>query len=158
MKIRRPRFLCIEIYKTLNDLNPSFMKEIFEKRNENRVTRDRYKLNLNIPRRNQVTFGTKCLKFYGPKIWNALPVNIKTAENLNAFKDLIKKCNGVSCNWIVCTHQQFIFSYYNKKVKMYIKILIICKIFYLCIFKQVQNDLFIVIINIILPIQISIAN
>ena len=66
------------------------MKEIFEKRNENRVTRDRYKLNLNIPRRNQVTFGTKSLKFYGPKIWNALPVNIKTAENLNAFKDLIK--------------------------------------------------------------------
>ena len=86
--MRRLRFLCIEIYKTLNDLNPSFMKEIFEKRDENRVTRDRYKLNLNIPRRNQVTFGTKSLKFYGPKIWNALPVNIKTEEN---FKDLIKK-------------------------------------------------------------------
>ena len=25
------------------------------------------------------------------EIWNALPVNIKTAENLNAFKDLIKR-------------------------------------------------------------------
>ena len=48
MKIRRLTFLCIEIHKTLNDLNPSFMKEIFEKRNENRVTRDRYKLNFNI--------------------------------------------------------------------------------------------------------------
>ena len=35
MKIRRLRFLCIGKYKTLNDLNPSFMKEIFEKRNEN---------------------------------------------------------------------------------------------------------------------------
>ena len=67
------------------------MKEIFEKRNENRVTRDRYKLNLNVPRINQVTFGTKSLKFYGPKIWNNLPVNVKTAKNLNAFKDLIKK-------------------------------------------------------------------
>ena len=66
------------------------MKEIFEKRNENRVTRNRYKLNLNIPRRNQVTFGTKSLKFYGPKIWNTLPVNIKTIKNLNAFKTLIK--------------------------------------------------------------------
>ena len=30
MNIRRLRFLCIEIYKTLNDLNSSFMKEIFE--------------------------------------------------------------------------------------------------------------------------------
>ena len=79
------------------------MKEIFEKRDENRVTSNR--LNLNIHRRNQVTFGTKSLKFYGPKIWNALPVNIKSAENLNAFKELIKKWNGVSCNCIVCTHQ-----------------------------------------------------
>ena len=51
------------------------------------ITLERYKLNLNIPRRNQVTFSTKSLKFYGPKIWNALPVNIKTEENLNAFKD-----------------------------------------------------------------------
>ena len=81
------------------------MKEISEKRGENRVTRERYKLNLNIPRRNQVMFGNKSLKCYGPKIWNALPVNIKTAENLNTFKDLMKKWNGVSCNCIVCTHQ-----------------------------------------------------
>ena len=86
MNIRRLRFLCIEMYKTLNNLNPSFMKKIFEKRDENRVTRDRYKLNLNIPRKNQVTFGTKSLKFYRAKIWNALPVNIKTGENFNAFK------------------------------------------------------------------------
>ena len=145
MKIRRLRFLCIEIYRTLNYLNPSFMKEIFEKRNKNRVTHDRYKLNLNIPRINQVTFGTKSLKFYGPKIWNNLPVNIKTAESLNAFKDFIKKWNGVSCNCIVCTHQSFIFCYYNKNIIMYIKILIICQMFYLCIFKQVQNYLFIII-------------
>ena len=68
MNIRRLRFLCNEIYKTLNNLTPILMKEIFEKRDENRVTRDKYKLNLNIPRRNQVTFGTKSLKFYGPKI------------------------------------------------------------------------------------------
>ena len=81
------------------------MKEIFEMRDENQVTHNRYKLNLNIPRRNQVSFGTKSLKLYGPKIWNALPVNIKTAKNLNAFKYLIKKCNGVSCNRIFFTHQ-----------------------------------------------------
>ena len=61
MNIYRPRFLCIEIYKTLNDLNPSFMKEIFENRDENQLTGYRYNLNLNIPRRNQTTFGTKAL-------------------------------------------------------------------------------------------------
>ena len=62
------------------------MKEIFEKRDENRVTRDRYKLNLNIPRRNQVTFGTKSLKFYGPKIWNALQLISKLQKTLMLLK------------------------------------------------------------------------
>ena len=63
------------------------MKKLFEIRDQNRVTRDRYKLNLDTPRRNQLTSGTKNLKFYGLEIGDALPVNIKTAENLNTFKD-----------------------------------------------------------------------
>ena len=48
-------------------------------------------------------FGTNSLKSYGPKIWNALPFSIKTAENLKAFKTLIKKWNGASCNCIICS-------------------------------------------------------
>ena len=33
----------------------------------------------------QVTFGTKTLVFQGAKIWNALPVEIQAAQNLNIF-------------------------------------------------------------------------
>ena len=62
------------------------MEKKFKLSKNNRVIRDRYKLNLNIPRTNQVTFDTNSLKSYGPKIWNALPFSIKTAENFNAFK------------------------------------------------------------------------
>ena len=43
--------LSIEIYKTLNNSNPSFMKEIFELRLCSGPVRDQYKLNLNIPRK-----------------------------------------------------------------------------------------------------------
>ena len=57
----------------------------------NRIVGEKYKLNLNIPRTNKVTFGTNSLKSYGPKIWNALPFTIETDENLNPFKTLIKK-------------------------------------------------------------------
>ena len=77
MNLQWIRFLCIEIYKTIDSLNPDFMKSIFEMKKNNRVVRERYKLNLNIPRTNQVTFGTNSLKSYGPKIWNALLFNIK---------------------------------------------------------------------------------
>ena len=57
----------------------------------NRIVRGKYKLNLDIPRTNQVTFGTNSLNYYGPKIRNALPFRIKTVENLKAFKTLIQK-------------------------------------------------------------------
>ena len=65
------------------------MKEIFELRLFSRPVREQYKLNLNIPRARQVTFGTKSQESVGPKIWNNLPYYIKSAENLNVFKNLL---------------------------------------------------------------------
>ena len=75
MNVKRLRFLCVEIYKTINNLNPSFMKQIFELRETNRNVRQKYRLNLNIPNYNQVTFGKKSLRIFGPKIWNRLPLD-----------------------------------------------------------------------------------
>ena len=94
--------LCVEIYKFLNDLNPSFMWEIFVTRKTKRAVRERYKTYLEIPRVNQASFGTKSLRFYGPKIWNSLPYHIKSAENLLCFKNLIKSWNGSFCSCKVC--------------------------------------------------------
>ena len=102
INVRLKRNLCVEIYKTLNDLNPSFMREIFETRKTKRAVRERYKINLEIPRVNQASFGTKSLRFYGPKIWNSLPYHIKSAENLLCFKNLIKSWNGSFCSCKVC--------------------------------------------------------
>ena len=82
MSLQRIRSLCIEIYKSINSLNLDFMKNIFEMETNNQIVREKHKLNLNIPRTNQVKFGTNSLKSYGPKIWNALPFSIKTAEKL----------------------------------------------------------------------------
>ena len=73
MNVRRLRAFCVEIYKTLNDLNPSFINDIFKIKRNNREIRDKYKLNLDIPKWNQGTFGYKSLKVLGPKIWNNLP-------------------------------------------------------------------------------------
>ena len=36
MNARRPCFLCVEIYQTINNLNPIFMKQTFELRETNR--------------------------------------------------------------------------------------------------------------------------
>ena len=44
------------------------MKTIFEMKTNNRIVAEKYKLNLNIPRTNQVTLGTTRLKSYALKI------------------------------------------------------------------------------------------
>ena len=50
------RTLCLEIYKTLNDLNPAYMKEIYKKS----VNRHSSRLNnIEVPTINQVTYGKK---------------------------------------------------------------------------------------------------
>ena len=78
------------------------MKEIFELRLCSRPVREQYKLNLNISRKRQINFGTKSSESLGSKIWNNMPCDIKSAENLNVFKNLIKKWNGSSCSCNVC--------------------------------------------------------
>ena len=102
MNVKRLRALCIEIFKTLNNLNPSFMKEIFSLRQTNRPVWEKYKLNLDIPSYNQVTFGRKTLRFFGPKTWNSLPYHIKSAENLASLKTMIKFGNGETCSFKIC--------------------------------------------------------
>ena len=61
MNLRRQRTLCIEIYKTLNKLNPDYMNEIFK------LYRQTRQKNLSKPgnsKPNQATFGTKRLRAY----------------------------------------------------------------------------------------------
>ena len=103
MSVKGLRNLCIEIYKTINKLNPEFLNNIFEVKENKRLVSEQYKLNLETSEWNQVTFGAKSLKVYRPKVWNNLSFHIKTSENLNQFKVLIKNWNGDLCSCTVCT-------------------------------------------------------
>ena len=100
--VKRLRKLCIVIFKTLNNLNPTFMREIFSLRQMNRPVQQKYKLNLDIPSYNQVSFGCKAFTFFGPKTWNSLPYHIKSAENLASIKTMIKLWNGETCGCKIC--------------------------------------------------------
>ena len=100
MNAYKLRNLCVEIYKTINKLNPESMNNSKVKEKK-RVVREQYKLRLETPEWNQVTFGAKSLKVYGSKVWNSLPTHSKTSENLIEFKSLMKNWNGNSCSCTV---------------------------------------------------------
>ena len=111
IKINRLRSLCIDIYKSINNINPTYMNETFKLGKTSRVVRRNYKLNLDVPAINRVSFGDKSLRCCRPNIWNSnsniwnsnsniwnsLPFLIKFSENLETFKNIAKNWNGVSC-------------------------------------------------------------
>ena len=90
MNVKRFRFLCLEIYKTINNLSPSFMKQIFELRETNRNVPEKYRLNLNIPNYNHVTFGKKSLWTFGPKFGTAYHTTLNLQKIFKLSKLLSK--------------------------------------------------------------------
>ena len=96
MEIKRLRNLALEIFKMVNDLNSSFMKSIFLAKLDARVRPN----GILVKTCKSATFGVpqkslaschKSLATLGPKIWNALPQNIK-AEN--CYKQIPKSSSA----------------------------------------------------------------
>ena len=94
-------------FTRLNDLNPSFMNNIFKFKINGREVRDKYKLNLDIPKWNQRTFGYKNLKVVGPRICNNLPYHVISSHNLDTFKNLLKSWDGNLCKCNLCKNDSY---------------------------------------------------
>ena len=93
IEIKRLRNFALEIFKTIKDLNPSFMKSIFSAKLNARVRSN----DILLKTRKSATFGDKRLGRLGPKIWNALPQNIKTENSYVKFKEYIATWFGPKC-------------------------------------------------------------
>ena len=69
MHVSRLRSLCIEIYKTIKDLNSTFMKDLFEfKSSTNSTHSQRNPYDLLHHRPYQVTYGSNTLRTLAPKV------------------------------------------------------------------------------------------
>ena len=93
METKRLRTIVCEIFKTLNNLNPVFMKDIFHY--SPNVTHKKH--NLYIHTQNTTKFGNKSLRAFGANIWNTLPEYIKSTTSLLEFKKFIKMWPGPKC-------------------------------------------------------------
>ena len=101
MEVKRLRVLAIEVFKTLNNLNPPYMKEFFEKNGDT----SNYPLNLKQQSHKFVTYGENSLRVLAPKIWNYLPDYFKLERSFSSFKKLIKTWTAdFKCKCAMCTH------------------------------------------------------
>ena len=55
MNVKRLRVPCIELYKTINKINPTFMRDIFELQLNIKMMEKKYRMNMIIPEFNQVS-------------------------------------------------------------------------------------------------------
>ena len=98
LEVRKLRLLAIEIFKTINDLNPIYMKDIFSLN-----TRDGSRDNiLKVKTQKSKRYGTDTLRSLGPKIWNQLPNEIRNINQFTIFKRLINTWSGPSCRCNKC--------------------------------------------------------
>ena len=79
MEIKRLRTLATEIFKTINSINPSYMKNIFTPKTNAKIQPH----DVIVRHHNTATYGSKSLIAPGPKIWNKLPTNIKSLTSNN---------------------------------------------------------------------------
>ena len=99
MGVKRLRTLALEIFKTLNNLNLDYMKEIFFKTTN--VTHR--PIDMKVNQNSSTKHGQKILKSLGPHIWNSLPIKIKEETNYEKFKNYINKWFGVKCKCSMCS-------------------------------------------------------
>ena len=100
MKIVTLRYLAIEVYTCVNDTNPEYLNDLFDKKKCPYLLRD----NSIVERTKVITtkYGLKSFRDYGAHIWNILPKCCKADMPLDEFKLLIKSWNGPNCTCSVC--------------------------------------------------------
>ena len=93
MEIKRLRTLATDIFKTINNINPSYMKNVFiSKRNAKTRPHD-----IIVRHHTFATEGDNSLTALGRKIWSKLPTNIKSLTSITKFKEYIRTRFGPSC-------------------------------------------------------------
>ena len=71
------------MYKIKNLMAPDYLAELFNVRESNYIRNcDQFTL----PKFNTLTFGRKSFTYYGAKLWNNLPNEIKESSSLSSFK------------------------------------------------------------------------
>ena len=93
MEIKRLRVVAIEIFKTVNNLNPNYTKDIFTPKLHPKVRPN----DILIKRDNTIKYGEKQLNVLGPKPWNQLPGGIKSETSYTKFREYIDTWFGPTC-------------------------------------------------------------
>ena len=85
---RRIQDMLIQVYKSLNNEAPTYIRELLQDR---AYTSLRGVRKLKLPKVRTTKYGLNSFRYCAPKQWNSLSDIERTAKNLNVFKTAIRK-------------------------------------------------------------------
>ena len=99
--MRNIQILVTEMYKFINNLSSPIMNRVFKLNSDSRYNlRQISQFSRSLVR--SVYHGTESISYLGPKIWDILPDDYKTIQNLDTFKIKIKKWKPENCPCRLC--------------------------------------------------------
>ena len=78
--------ILVTTYKALNGLAPDYITDLLDRYVLTRSLRSSDQLLLKVPSTNTFSFGDRAFSVAAPKLWNSVPYEIRSADNLNQFK------------------------------------------------------------------------
>ena len=104
LQLSRLKTLACEVYKTINDQGPSYLKEVFKIRNTTSILtlRGEKHKDLEVPTIRTETFGRHSLRSLAPEVWNSIPSEHRKVVTLDEFKELLDTWAGVKCKCQMC--------------------------------------------------------
>ena len=82
--------IILTTFKAIHGLSPSYITELIRIKDYHRSLRSSSCITLLVPTSRLKTFGDSSFSVAAPKLWNALPNNIKNSKSVDCFKSLIK--------------------------------------------------------------------
>ena len=78
--------ILLLVYKGLNGLASAYISELLHHRASSRLLRSASQRLLSIPRTSLKTYGDRAFSAPGPKLWNELPLPLRSSNTLTVFK------------------------------------------------------------------------
>ena len=77
-------------YQALHGTAPQYMTDLLSRYQPTRPLRSSDALLLTAPQSRLTSFGDRAFQHAAPRLWNGLPITLRSANNLNRFKKALK--------------------------------------------------------------------
>ena len=90
VKFRIEFKILLLTYKALNNMAPSYLKELIVPYHPTRALRSQNSGLLVVPKVSKSRVGARAFSYQAPLLWNHLPVSVQEADTLSTFKSRLK--------------------------------------------------------------------